>query len=122
MPYPGAYNPADYNSLQVSDEVKELFKYITKYKPLALELDSKLKAFIPEFIPAVGEVDAYLKIPRPDNKEEPLGLNILDEPALNQSKKAKLESMYRLIIDKRKSEKHQTIHSIENADKSQKEI
>ena len=33
-----------------------------------MELDATLKAFIPEYIPAVGEVDAYLKIPRPDNE------------------------------------------------------
>lgn len=31
-----------------------------------MELDTKLKPFIPEYIPAVGEVDAFMKIPRPD--------------------------------------------------------
>lgn len=41
---------------------------------MTVELDSKLKAFIPDYIPAVGEVDAYIKMPRPDNKEEILGL------------------------------------------------
>lgn len=50
---------------------------LARYKPATAELDSKLKAFIPDYIPAVGEVDAYLKIPRPDNKDEPLGLQIL---------------------------------------------
>lgn len=79
----------------MQDEVKELFKYIAKFKPEVIELDSKLKPFVPDYIPALGEVDAYIKMPRPDNKEEILGLQILDEPSLNQSKKAKLEHMYR---------------------------
>ena len=30
---PGAYNPAQYANLNVSSEVKELFEYITRYKP-----------------------------------------------------------------------------------------
>ena len=39
-----------------------------------IDLDSKFKAFIPEFIPSVGEVDAVLKPARPDNTVETLGL------------------------------------------------
>jgi intraflagellar transport protein 46 len=36
-----------------------------------------LKAFIPEYIPAIGEVDAFLKMPRPDGQPETLGLYVL---------------------------------------------
>lgn len=74
---PGAYNPADYANLDVTSEIKELFKYITRYQPETKELDSKLRPFIPDYYPAVGEVDAYIKMPRPDAKEEILGLNLL---------------------------------------------
>jgi intraflagellar transport protein 46 len=42
-----------------------------------LELDAKLKPFIPEYIPAVGEVDAFLKMPRPDGQKEELGLKVM---------------------------------------------
>lgn len=42
-----------------------------------------MKPFIPEYICAVGEVDAFLKMERADNKQESLGLVQLDEPALN---------------------------------------
>tara|TARA_B110000503_G_C6779833_1_gene262784 strand:+ start:194 stop:301 length:108 start_codon:yes stop_codon:yes gene_type:complete len=35
-----------------------------------MELDANLKVFVPEFIPAVGEVDAYLKMNRPDSEVE----------------------------------------------------
>lgn len=33
-----------------------------------VDIDSKLKAFVPDYIPAIGEVDAFLKMPRPDDK------------------------------------------------------
>jgi len=60
-------------------ETMEIFKYITAYVPQSVDIDTRLKPFIPDFIPAVGEVDAYLKIPRPDGKEETLGTERLDE-------------------------------------------
>lgn len=41
------------------------------------ELDTKLKAFVPEYIPAIGEVDAFLKMPRPDGQPETMGLYVL---------------------------------------------
>lgn len=81
--FQGGYNPADYANLQVSAEIKELFQYIQRYKPHPIELETRIKPFVPEYIPAVGEVDAFLKIPRPDDYEETLGLTVLDEPALN---------------------------------------
>lgn len=73
------YNPADYKNLNISPEIKDLFKHITNYIPEVYELDAHLKPFIPEYIPAIGEVDAFIKIPRPDNDEEILGINIIDE-------------------------------------------
>lgn len=71
---PGAYNPADYDTLDVSSEVKELFKYITRYKPVSLTIDSKLRPFVPDYFPAIGEVDAFLKMDKPDKTEEILGV------------------------------------------------
>lgn len=71
----GAYKPSDYASLPVSNEVKELFKYISRlilqwhrYTPVTIEIDTKLKAFIPDYVPTVGEVDAFIKMPRPDGQ------------------------------------------------------
>ena len=60
--------------LNLEPEVKEIFNYLTDYHPYSEPLETKLKPFIPEYIPAVGEVEAFLKIPRPDEKEESLGL------------------------------------------------
>jgi intraflagellar transport protein 46 len=50
---------------------------LLRYKPANIDLDTKIKAFIPEYIPAVGEVDAFLKMPKPDGKDETLGLSVL---------------------------------------------
>lgn len=80
---PGAYNPQEYANLQVSSDVKDLFEYILRYKPQKIDLDTKLKPFIPEYIPCVGEVDAFLKMPKPDGTKEDLGITVLDEPCLN---------------------------------------
>ncbi|XP_029932261.1 intraflagellar transport protein 46 homolog [Myripristis murdjan] len=81
----GAYDPADYENLPVTTEIKELFQYITRYTPQPVELEHKLKPFIPDFIPAVGDIDAFLKVPRPDGKTDDLGLVVLDEPCVKQS-------------------------------------
>lgn len=81
----GAYDPAHYANLPVSTEVRELFQYITRYTPQSVELDHSLRPFIPDFIPAVGDIDAFLKVPRPDGKSDALGLLVLDEPSVKQS-------------------------------------
>ena len=73
------YNPADYKNLNISPEIKDLFSHITNYIPEVYELDAHLKPFLPEYIPAIGEVDAFIKIPRPDGEEENLGISIIDE-------------------------------------------
>ena len=60
----------------MSAEVKELFQYIGRYKPQTIELETRLKPFIPDFLPAIGEIDPFLKIPRPDGKKDELGLTV----------------------------------------------
>lgn len=69
----------DLKDLNLDSETLEIFKYITAFVPQTVELETTLKPFIPEFVPAVGEVDAFLKVPRPDAREETLGLERLDE-------------------------------------------
>lgn len=56
------YNPADYEHLVVSPEVKEMFQYIQQYKPQKITLETRLRPFIPEYIAAVGDTDAFLKV------------------------------------------------------------
>ena len=73
----GGYQADDYAHLPVSMEIKELFKTISRYSPIMQDIYTKLKAFVPDYIPAIGEVDAFLKMPRPDGKPESLGLNVV---------------------------------------------
>jgi len=72
-----AYDPMQYSNLKTSAEITELFQYISRYRPHDIELETKLKPFIPDYIPAVGEVDAFLKVPRPDGVKEVFGLQVL---------------------------------------------
>lgn len=65
--------------VNLDPETLEVFKYIGAYVPPTTEIETKLRPFIPDFAPAVGEVDAFLKVPRPDGKEETLGTERLDE-------------------------------------------
>lgn len=134
----GAYNSKDYANLNVASDVRDLFQYIDRYKPQEVELDTPLKCFIPEYIPAIGELDPFLKVsmkarmtvyslfkffqvPRPDTKEDGNGLKYLDEPSSHQSDPTVLELQLRA-----KSKKLQygdvVVRSIENADKNPQKI
>lgn len=57
-----AYDPAEFEHLAVSADLKELFHHISRYTPQIVELDTKLKPFVPEYIPAIGDIDAFLKV------------------------------------------------------------
>lgn len=118
---PGQYNAADYANLNVDADVKELFEYIGRYKPQKIELETTFKPFIPEFIPWVGEVDAFIKMSKPDGAKEDLGIQILDEPALNHIDESVLTMKY--IQQKKTGKKiEMDIRNIENAEKNPKDI
>lgn len=112
----GAYKPEDMEHLQVSAEIRELFQYIQRYKPHTVELDHKIKCFIPDYVPSVGQIDAFLKVPRPDGHPNELGLKILDEPASVQSDPTVLDLQMRAISKRQHGEA--AVRSIENASKN----
>lgn len=62
-----------------------LFALITKFEPEPVELNVHWKPFIPDLVPAIGAIDAFIKIPRPDGELDDLGLVIVDEPSIAQS-------------------------------------
>jgi intraflagellar transport protein 46 len=117
----GGYNAAEYDKLDVSSEVRELFQYIARYKPHELELDTKLKCFIPDFIPAVGQIDTFVKIPHPAMEPDYLGLRVLDEPAANQSDPTVLELQLR-ALSKKSVRGPIMVRSIENASRDKKAV
>lgn len=124
IPQDSEYNPEDYAHLDVSSEIKGLFDYIDRYKPHSIELDTPLKPFLPDYLPAVGEIDNFVKIPRPDGKPDMLGLTVLSEPSGEQSDPAVL----RLLLDQLNKtvpsgKKHtQFVNSIERADKNPQKV
>ena len=85
-----------------------------------MELESTLKCFVPDYIPAVGEMDAFLKVPRPDGQKDNLGLQVLDEPAAAQSDATVLELQLRAVSKKQHGDV--AVRSIENAAKNPQEI
>ncbi|XP_012538376.1 intraflagellar transport protein 46 homolog [Monomorium pharaonis] len=89
------YDPNEFENLEVSTEVRELFQNILRYTPQKIELNYKLIPFIPDYIPAVGDIDAFIKVPRPDGVEDKVGLTVLDEPCTNQSDPAVLHLQLR---------------------------
>lgn len=59
---------------------------IRRYYPQKAKLEFRLQPFIPDYLPAVGDADAFLKVIPPDPQVQAgLGLEYLDEPALDQS-------------------------------------
>uniref|UniRef100_A0A8C4YSZ9 Intraflagellar transport protein 46 homolog n=1 Tax=Gopherus evgoodei TaxID=1825980 RepID=A0A8C4YSZ9_9SAUR len=107
--------------LPVSAEIKELFQYIRRYTPQLIELEQKLQPFIPDFIPAVGDIDAFLKVPRPDGKPDNLGLLVLDEPSTKQSDSTVL-SLWLTENSKQHNVAQIKVKSLENAEKNPKAI
>ncbi|KAJ3103651.1 Intraflagellar transport protein 46 [Phlyctochytrium bullatum] len=86
-----------FKDFTISEEMKELFQYINRYKPQEIDLEPMLKPFIPDYIPAIGDIDAFIKIPRPDQKPDTLGLTVLDEPAGKQSDPTVLDLHLRAV-------------------------
>ncbi|OUM65992.1 hypothetical protein PIROE2DRAFT_6884, partial [Piromyces sp. E2] len=81
----------------INGDLKELFSFIDQYKPIDIKLDTELKPFIPDYIPAVGDIDAFIKIPRCDNEIDTLGLTCVDEPSGKQSDPSVLDLRLRAI-------------------------
>lgn len=77
--------PSDPLPSSTSPELAQIFTLIAKFKPAPLELTSHFKPFLPDLSPAIGSIDAFIKIPRPDGEHDMLGLAVLDEPTIGCS-------------------------------------
>ncbi|XP_062499319.1 intraflagellar transport protein 46 homolog [Corticium candelabrum] len=117
----GVYDPADFTHLPVSADIQDLFQHITRYKPQQIELETKLKPFIPDYIPSVGDIDAFLKMPRPDGQTDQLGLIVLDEPCAKQSDPTVLDLQLRTLT-KQPNLKAMTVHNVADVQKNPKAL
>lgn len=50
----------------ITTELKELFRCIDEFEADRIALEPTLKPFMTNYIPAIGDVDPFTKIPRPD--------------------------------------------------------
>lgn len=113
------YNAADFAHLTVSSDISDLFTYITTFKAADIELDTKFLPFIPEYIPAIGDIDAYLKVapPQPNIALDGLGLSVLDEPNSLQSDASVLEMTLRVMSKGIAGSTSATVARIDYADR-----
>lgn len=112
----GSYDPSDFDNLDVDDETKDLFGFIMKYTPQTVELDHKFKPFIPDYIPAVGDIDAFIRCTRPDARAETLGLTVLDEPSAKQSDPSVLELHMRVVTKQTSSGTRSRVKRVQGQD------
>jgi hypothetical protein len=78
------YSMNDKTVLNVSKEISDLFFHINEYVPPTPNLECKLKPFIIDYIPTVGQIDPFLKMKKPNDEAfDRLGFTVLDEPVLN---------------------------------------
>jgi len=94
------YGSDRFADLNVSNNIKEIFQYIDRYKPVAFDCNVELKCFIPNYIPTIGNIDPFLKMPRPDGVADGLGTKVIDEPASIQSDTAVLQLQLRSLSKK----------------------
>lgn len=113
-------NPEESEQLdedQQPDEIKELFPHITKFRPQVLELECKWKPFLPDFVPAVGDIDAFVKVERPDDVAEQMGLTVLDEPSIYQSDPSVLDLRLRTLFKQSSSTRTIVAKTVQDANK-----
>lgn len=108
---PEPFNAKAYESVDAPSDIKELMQYISRYTPQRIPIEYRLRVFIPDYIPAVGDIDAFLKISPPepitkgtesalDKFTKSLGLQVLDEPCGQQSDEVLLQMKLRSIFPK----------------------
>ncbi|KAL1490290.1 hypothetical protein ABEB36_013007 [Hypothenemus hampei] len=131
---PGEYDPNLYSNLPVDRDIFEIFEFISKYTPSKITPEYKFKPFIPEFLPAVGDVDAFLKVKPPektlsgdsfDESNLGLGLLVLDEPAANQSDPALLHLQLRAATHDpiiTQEQRHIVVKKVDNLEKNAKVV
>ncbi|XP_053959726.1 intraflagellar transport protein 46 homolog [Anastrepha ludens] len=125
--------PEQWEKLPVQQELKDLFPYILKYTPQSIDTPYRLQPFIPDFVPSVGDVDAFLKVTipallKPQRQQEineflaKMGLYLLDEPSGDQSEPSLLNMKLRSVLTGSGVKARTTSASLVPTAKSAKEI
>lgn len=115
------FDTSVFSKLENNNEYKYLFTYMNRYQPVEIDLDTKLKPFIPNYIPAIGEVDSFIKVGRPDKVPEELGLSSIDEPAID-GQDADIFKLRLKYIKKTSENENVTVSTVQNAEKNPRQI
>ena len=79
-----------------STDLHDLFRHISAFAPPDTPFAATLKSFVPDYMPATGEPDCFLHIPRPDGRSSGgLGAAVLSEPCAQQSDASVVELQLR---------------------------
>ncbi|KAF4144028.1 Intraflagellar transport complex B protein 46 C terminal [Phytophthora infestans] len=117
-------------NLEMPRELEELFSVsgllaalTDAYTPLDIEIETRLEPFLPEFTPSVGLPFDGILIPRPDDKEDNTGFDILREPS-GQTNVAELELLMQVSVANRNKprSRREVVRSIENASHRPQEL
>ncbi len=115
------FDIGDFENLTNNSDYKSLLGFMRRFQGAEIQLDTKLKPFIPSYIPSIGEVDSFIKVNKPDKSNEELGLNIIDEPTIEGVDPDTFILKLIYVIGQRGYVNNQ-ISSIPNADKKPKDI
>ncbi|XGW33288.1 hypothetical protein V3C99_017613 [Haemonchus contortus] len=117
------YSDSDGNNVNdFNEEELQLLSFVNAYHPEEIRPRPLLKLFIMDYLPAIGDIDAMIKIPRPDEVEDNIGLTQLDEPAIQQSDPTILAMQLRLANKDVTTQEDAPVKQLERADKSSHEI
>ncbi|PIC17295.1 hypothetical protein B9Z55_023586 [Caenorhabditis nigoni] len=104
------------------DELTVL-SYVDAYKAEEVQLTPKLKPFDIEYMPAYGEVDLFVKVPRPDDIDDNAGLTQRDEPPCEQSDATIVDMQIRNAVkDAKVLDDAVPVKVLHNADKNPDKI
>ncbi|KAG0559769.1 hypothetical protein KC19_10G128000 [Ceratodon purpureus] len=109
------------DEIPINKELKNLFNYTEQFKPQDIHIGTSLKPFYPDYIPALGYVDEFIKVPRPNGEFDGLGLKVLDEDGPKQSDPAIL-TLHIRSTSMQSSFQPFKIASIENVEKNGKKL
>jgi hypothetical protein len=57
-----AYDMNQFSDPALALELKELFTHISRFSPQEFDLETELKPFVPDYMPAIGDIDAFIKV------------------------------------------------------------
>ncbi|CAJ0583394.1 unnamed protein product, partial [Mesorhabditis spiculigera] len=118
MPVNLAKSKFETEKYHFTDAEIEVLEMMDEYQPEEFQFDIQLKPFLLDYQPAVGDVDTFVKIPRPDEVEDNVGMVQLDEPALKQSDPTILDMQLRNSSKEANVKYEAAVKKVERADKN----